>query len=406
MTTPLVRPRRAPAPARGAAAAGAGAAAGAAGTQAPALPVTPFTRAARKKNQLSFSTSNVLGAAQVQLQPIEVTPGGFLRFIELQVVGTTAGNAAATAFAADAPWNVISFISLTNSAGDTIIVPVTGYQLFLINKYFAMSEDPPNCDPRRDPNYAVTTGAGATGGSFNFSLRIPLEIDPRDAFCAIPNSAANKAYQLQIMLAPTTTVYTTAPTAAPTVAITGYNYFWTQPRSESGAGNPQEAYPRGNGSVSLIRLQTIATTQGDKINKLTNVGNVLRQVMFVLRTAAGARSAADWPAISQFLINNDTMFYLPTAQWQADMAVAYGYNMAAVELAGGLDNGVFVVPYFNDQRGRIMCDGPRDQWLPTLDATLLQHRGTSFGATAATLEVITNEIKPVSADALYSPNVS
>lgn len=401
MTAPIVRPRRAPLPVK---------AAPGAATQTPALPVTPFTRASRKKSQLSFATSNVLTTAQVQLQPIEVTPGGFLRFIEMQVAGVTAANAATTTFNADAPWNVISFLSLTNSAGDTIIVPITGYQLFLVNKYFAMSEDPPFCDPRRDngalTGYSTTPGVGAgLGGSFTFSLRIPLEIDPRDAFCAIPNSAANKAYQLQIMLAPTTTVYGVAPTTAPTVSITGYNFFWSQPRDTSGAGNPQQAYPTGNGSVSLIRLQTIAVTQGDKINKLTNVGNVLRQVMFVLRTAAGVRSAADWPAISQILINNDILFYLPTAQWLSDMATLYGYNTAAVELAGGLDNGVFVIPYFNDQRGKVLCDGPRDQWLPTIDATLFQHRGTSFGATAASLEVITNEIKPISAEALYAPNV-
>lgn len=377
-----------------------------ANAQPKSVPAIPFTRASRRKSALAFDTGNVqLGASTSQVAPIELPPAGFLKWVELDVAITSAGNSATVAFQPDAPFSVITFINLTNSAGDTIIVPISGYQLFLLNKYGVFAEDAPFCDPKRDPNYATTTGSGATGGTARFLLRIPIEIDPRDALCALPNLAANKSYQVQLMFAPLTQIYSTSPTVAPTVRVTGYMHFWSQPNSANALGTPQQTAPDGNGSVNMIRVQTIPVTQGDKLFNLSNVGNVIRFAIFVLRTAAGVRSAADLPATNQVILNNDTMFYLPLAEWQSDIATSYGYNVGAIDAAGGLDSGVLTLHQFMEQRGRVLCDGPRDQYLPTLDATLLQVRGTSFGATAATLEVITNEIKPISAAALYSPNV-
>lgn len=363
----------------------------------------PFTRAARRKSQLSFNTNPVALSAvgQTQLGPIQIPAAGFLRYIELTVVATTATNVATPVLAADAPFNVIAYISVTNAAGDTMMVPLTGYQLMLMNKWGALSEDPPFCDPRLS-GYSVTTGSGGTAGSFSFTLRIPFELDAHDAFCAVPNLAANKSYQIQLILATEGTVYTTNPTNPPTVAITGVAEFWTQPNPTNGVGTPQEVAPLGAGSVSLWRLQTIPLTQGDKIVQLTNVGNVIRMFIATLRTGAGARDGADIPAVWQIILNNDTLFYLPDAVWFGDMQSSSGYTGGTLDAAGGGDTGVRVWHYPLEQNGRIRCDGPRDQYLPTLDSTLLQLRGTSYGAGAATLEVITNEIKPVSAAALYN----
>lgn len=362
----------------------------------------PFTRASRRKSQLSFTTNPVALSAtgQIQLGPIQIPAAGFLRYIELTVTATTTGNAASPALNADGPFNVIAYISVTNAAGDTMIVPLTGYQLMLMNKWGALSEDPPFCDPRLT-GYSFTA-TGGSGGSFSFTLRIPFELDAHDAFCAVPNLAANKSYQIQLILATEGTVYSTNPTAAPTVAITGLAEFWTQPNPTNGVGTPQEVAPLGAGSVGLWRLQTIPVTQGDKIMQLTNVGNVIRTFIATLRTAAGARDGADLPTTWQIILNNDTLFYLPDAVWFGDMQSSSGYTGATLDAAGGGDTGVRVWHYPLEQNGRIRCDGPRDQYLPTLDSTLLQLRATSFGANAATLEVITNEIKPVSAVALYN----
>jgi hypothetical protein len=89
------------------------------------------------------------------------------------------------------------------------------------------------------------------------------------------------------------------------------------------------------------------------------------------------------------------------------MRSAYGYGSAAgaKDVAGALDTGVYALSDFILQHGSVEVDSPRDQFLVTLDSTLLQLEGSLFGATANNLFVLTNEIKPVSAAALYSLNI-
>lgn len=71
----------------------------------------------------------------------------------------------------------------------------------------------------------------------------------------------------------------------------------------------------------------------------------------------------------------------------------------------GLDTSVRFFPYFLDAGGAgIFPTGPRSQYQVTADATLTQIRGISFGATVATMEILSNLIRPASAAALYPSN--
>jgi hypothetical protein len=373
----------------------------------PKVATVPFVRASRKKSKQAFQLGPfLLTAAPQVLNPIQIPPGGFLSNVDVYVSCVTAGNAAAVTFAADGPWNVITYVDLRNSAGDSLIVPLNGYQVYLINKWGVLGVDTPNADPRQPNNgFTAVTGAGATGGSFTFFLRIPLEFDPRDAIASVPNLAANKSYQLQFNLGTNASIYGTPPTSAGSVTLTGVMNYWSQPNSATQQGGSQEVAPVGNGSVSLWRLQPAVVAQGDRLTQLLNVGNVLRTIIFTLRTAAGVRTSADWAATSQVILNDDILFYKPVAYWTRQMSMDYGLTSGAIDTAAGLDTGVFVVSDFNNQRGAVRADGPRDQFLVTYNTTLLQLRSTSFGASASALEIITNEIKPISAQALYSLNI-
>lgn len=370
-----------------------------------AMAVIPFTRAAREKKKQAFQLVATLGASPLTLNPIQLPPGGFLKYVDISVACVTAGNAAAVTFAADGPFNVLTYVDLRNSAGDSIIVPFTGYQLMLINKYGALGVDPPYADPRTPRSFSTTAGAGATGGSFTFFVRIPLEFDPRDAIGSLPNLAANKSYQLQLNLSASTVPYGTPPTNAGTVTITGVMSYWSQPNQLNVANASQQVAPLGNGTVSLWRLQNETVAAGEKLTQLLNVGNVIRCIIFVLRTAAGARTTADWAAISQLILNDDIVDYMPTAFWNKWMGEDYGYDVAGPDAYRSLDTGVFVYSEMFNQRGAVLADGPRDQFLVTYNTTLLQLRSTSFGASASSLEIIQNDVKPTSPLALYSPNI-
>lgn len=383
--------------------------------QQAAAPAIPFVRAARRKSIQAFTGAYALGASVVPVAPIELPAAGFLRDIEMLISVATTGNAATVANPGGTlnfPWNIINSLMVTNAAGDTIYVPITGYDLYIINKWYGIYEPPFN-DPRNDPAFvALTTGAGATAPTGSWLLRIPFELDPRDAFCALPNLAANKAYQLLINLSALSTIYAggTAPNGTTTVTITLTMNYWSQPNPVNGAGQPQETAPPGVGSVSLFRKQTVGNVGGgNRVTQLINVGNVIRCGHFYLDSTAAnnPRTDADFPTTNYIRLNNDQLFLKPILNWRSNMRKAFGYGpaVAANDTAGGLDTGIYVLSDFMEQHGKVTVDGPRDQYLVTVDATLLQHEGNVFGGAANTLAIITNEIKPARASALYSTNV-
>lgn len=373
----------------------------------------PFPIASLKRIRQGFDTGNLVLGQSVSALEIPAA-GGFLRYLEMVVTGVTAGNSAATAFTADAPANALSFIEFLPPSGDPPIVPHTGYQLLLWNKYGAFSQTPPNADPRRDgAQYSVTTGAGATGGSFTVTLRLPFEIDPQSGFCAITNSAANKSYLLNLTVASSAQIYSVAPTVAPAVRVVGWMYYWDEPASATRQGTAQGSTPLGLGSFSQLRIDQPPITAGDKYLKVNNAGPVLRSIGWVLRASNGTRASAvagDIPALWDFVFNTRDRFLLSDAMLLSDMSEIYGYGLhngtalPAADGALGLDVSVRWLPYFLDAGGNIEPNGPRSQYQVTADATLTQVRGISFGATVATMEILTNLIRPSSAAALYPSN--
>ena len=381
-------------------------------------PSVPFAIASLKRIRQAFDTGNLSLGQNVSAIEIPAA-GGFLRFMELLITGITSANAATVVFAADAPGNALSFIEFLPPSGDPPIVPHTGYQLQLWNKYGAFSQSTPFSDPRRDPNYSATAGAGATGGSFAITLRLPFEIDPASGFCSITNSAANKSYLLNMVVNTSGNIYSTAPTTPPVVRVIGYMYYWDEPAAQTRQGTSQTPGPLGLGSFSQLRLDQPPITAGDKYIKVNNAGPVLRSLGIVLRAANGTRasvSGTDIPATWDFVFNTRDRWLIADSQLVSDMSEYYGYGQAyaGTQVAptlpvndgpSGLDTSVRFFPYFLDAGGGgIFPTGPRSQYQVTTDATLTQVRGISFGATVATMEILSNLIRPASAAALYPSN--
>lgn len=389
------------------------------------VPSVPFPVSSLKRTRQGFDTGNLTPGQNVSALEIPAA-GGFLRFIEMVVTGITAGNSAAVTYNADGPWNILQFIEFLPPSGDPPIVPHSGYQLMLWNKYGFFSQSPPYCDPRRDVQYFATTSTGATGGSFSFTLRLPFEIDPESGYCSITNSAANKSYLLNLIINTTAAVYGVAPTVAPTIRVVGWMYFWDEPSQSTRQGTAQETGPLDLGSYSQLRLDTPPLTPGDKYLKVNNGGPVLRALLLVLRTSAGARvtTLADMPQLWDLVFNNRDRFIVSDNQLLSDMAEAYGYQQGTGgtspntfgiptqggygllpqwDVSNGLDQAVRTFPYMNDFGG-INPTNPRSQYQVTGDATLLQIRGTSFGASVATAEILTNLIRPRTSAGLYPAN--
>jgi hypothetical protein len=357
-------------------------------------------------SQQDFASSTVMTAATQPLGPFDIQTNGFLRYLEMLVTGTAAGNSASAAFntgTLDAPFNALQQLTLQDPSSEYIVNPYAGYELFLANKYMGIYE-PAACDPRSDPNFSMTTGTGGTGGSFSFLLRVPLEDRVRDAFAAVPNSAANKNYRLTPMLAPSSSVYATAPTNEPTVAIACTNFYWTEPPASIG-GSPTVPTPNGNGSVAYLDREvfTALTGQTNPTTIFKNVGRVYKNAVFVLRSNASpsVRDSTDWPNPLSIWVNGYPLYYKPQPTWHSEMERFYGLGRGSLDTAGNQDTGVYTWHDLMIQTGKVTNWGPADQFLPTVASTKVQLVG-AWGASASTLTVLQRTIKPVSGAALYS----
>lgn len=368
--------------------------------KAQAVPAIPFPLASRQMTRFSFSAGSTVlqAAATTPLSPIQIPAVGYLSHLDLEVTITSTGGGA-NLFTADAPFNVIQSLEFKTAAGNDIIVPLTGYQMYLLDKYGAQFAVAPYSDNRLSRQYAAVGGASANA---HFFLQVPLEIDNGSGYGSIPALASNRSYQLNLILAAVSTLISTAPTV--TVTIVGTAHYWSEPPATTASGAAQATSPTGVGTVSQWQLEMPALTPGDKLVKSNNVGNVLRTLIFVLRNSAGARIDTNgWPAISELYLDNEPMFYLSNTEWEDWMVKNFGLTAAAKDAAQGLDTGVYVIP-FHALAGGMAGDpaNSRSQLLPTVDASQLQLRGTSFGSAVSTLEILTNSVIPTDAATLYA----
>ena len=371
--------------------------------QSTAIPFTRGSTLATMRDALVTAAAN--STNQVQLQT-----NAFLETLILDIELTTAGNSASVAFAADGPFNCISQIKLDDPAGQSIIAPITGYQLYLLNKYLTDTD----ClfDPQQDPDYSAVTGTGGTGGSFSFRLCVPIEHRRRDAFGALNNSAANQRYLLTIVTASsysgTANIYTTAPTTPATnLTVQVYQQYWTSPPSviTTAQGQSQvQSTPSGLGTVGFVRYEKHSEVSGGGSPQiqLNNVGDYITQIIWILRNSSNAREVTDWPSEFDFWINDFQVHALSTNDFQRWMARWSGLKNA-VGSAGGLDTGVFHMgPWFAGLFDKAENYAPANQYLPTDATTKLQVRGSTWGAGASYVEVLTRMVRPVSGSALFA----
>lgn len=357
----------------------------------------PFQLSARKASIFSYSVGpvNLSATGATPLPPIPIPANGYLSHLNAEVTVTITGGST-PALTADSPFNVLQSVNLRTAAGNDIITPMTGYQLYLVNKYGCQYTQSPWSDARMGAQYSATT----TGA--HFFLPIPLELDASNALGALPNMAANRAFQLAVTLAAIPTLVSGSPSGV-TVQINFTGYYWTQPPAASSAGVAQTQQPAGNGTLSQWGLSQYPLTPGNKIVPLnSSVGNVIRCLIFTLRNSSGARDGADWPALTEFLVDNDQLEYLTANEWQDNTQKMFRLPGNTKDTAGALDTGVYVLPFYAMAGGTPGdVTTPNSQVLPTLDATSVALNGQAWGAGASTLEVITNAVIPASASTFY-----
>jgi hypothetical protein len=306
----------------------------------------------------------------VALGPFDVPAYGYIRAIWLLVTGT-GGALGGGALAADFPFNVIQEASLVDTNGYPLTFPLTGYQLYLANIFGAY----------RGFN-DVTVHPDFVGNAINmaFAVRLPVEITSWDTFGSLANQNPTSPFRVRLSGATLASIVVGGAPTAPAVRIRGYLEAWSPVGPTDMLNQAQQQAPPGHGATQYWSVTTPLVSAGVNQVRLTRVGNLIRTLIFVHRTAAGARDAAVEP--DEFSLTWDQRQVLvnrPNFLHRAAIRDAYGFSPPT---------GVLVLPFHDDQDGQGGNEN-RHLWLATNTATRLDYVGT-FGA--GQVEVITNDV--------------
>lgn len=358
---------------------------------------TPFIRASAQHSEpVGYDVSTTMSTAVQTLPDILVPAYGFLRGIIL-VVTTTLGAGTSVTATADAPFNSLANIVLQEPNGAQICNFPSGYDLFLANKFGGYQYAN---DPRQSANFSSTIGTSAL---FNFTLRIPVEVDSRDALASLPNQNSGALFRVKLNLAAIATAFGGTVSTPPLVRIRAYAEEWDQPEASTN-GVPNATVPPALNTTQYWSRQDFPINAGVSNIRLTRMGNYLRNLIFVYRaTSDGTRATADtnWPDPATIYYDTRPLDTVSRAMWLDRDLNRYGYgaqlgntNSAAgtalaVDSGGGRESSVWPFDFAHEFDGGVGFEN-RDLWLPTYSSTRFEIGG-QWGV-AGTLSVLTNDV--------------
>ena len=351
--------------------------------------------------QSDYNSTVTMGAGAQRMQDVKIQPQGWLRGIWFDVNGVCTANTATVTFNGDAaagtgaPFTAINNVQFSPTAGTQVFGPFNGYDWMTTNKFGGYHNQG---DPRADYNYSTTTGTGSSssGGSFHFTLYLPLEITQFDSFGDLENKSENANYRVQLTLEQSSVVYATAPTNLPAVTIQTTQDSYTQPVAAMALkGRPVADSPPAKGTYQFWNQeQDTNVTSGVHPTLLTNgLGNPFRNLIFKLVRTSGTRAngTADWPSPQEIVLGTQQVRNVIKATWQDRMSRVYGFSGATTDAANSMENGVFVLPY-NVDMGLKPGNEARRKYQRTESGQTYRIKG-SYG-NAGTLYVTENFIIP------------
>lgn len=373
-------------------------------TPIPSAPITgqdkqgiPFRKATYERSAQITQSAVTPGAAQ-QIIPLDVVGDGYMHTIVDDVTLTTAGNAAATTFAEDGPVNFFQRMQLMDVSGD--LVNLSGFENYvdnIINGQFAvfLADTVAHTTLFAGTNLLVslTTGAGATGGSFSFMLRYHVGTGNRDLIGIVGNQSRTMKYQLVETIAPNASIYGVAPTAAGAAIIQRAYINYAVPNAQNALGTPQAQFPPNFSTLHRVTSTTVEVPAASSTvsHFMKQVNNTIRALGFIFRSGAGAtpRATGDTAALAPTqLVLKAGSATLYSETWRVRKMknlVAYGFDMPA---------GVVIFDFMHDLDAKA-GDEFGDDWLHTQLLSDLHLEATypagAWGA-GSSLVTITDEL--------------
>lgn len=362
-------------------------------TNTPAAPALRFSIASRNQRRFA-NTQTVSNLTATSFQPIQLPATGFNRKVSLAFSASMTCASAGAVVAGDAPFNLIANVTLTDATGQPIVQPISGYNLYLCNKYLSIgSVEMTNrarfeASPQMGPEYNFA--ATSTSGTAVFRLDLDLEQDFNNGYGSIPNLDSNASLQLKIDVSAYTVAWTGTTVSAATVSVRVTQWYWA-PVSSTVGGLAAQTTPTGFGDYVETRYETqTATASAENTMNITNRGGQIKGIILVSR-ASGVRTAVTAASNVGLLLDNNPIDegvqleeiydFLRRAYGYMGTDLTTSYAPLTAGVLPGLDRGVIVWPF-------CALSGGRDSWLTTRVGSLLQVKFTP-GSSATTVEFIT-----------------
>lgn len=325
----------------------------------------PFVVGSNLYREAPFSTVTQLLDANSHETVVNVTPGGFLRGLTMQVT-STGGVIGAGVLQADGPYGILSSASLEDISGGPIIYPQGGFAHAMDQKYLR----PWVGDPGKHPTFSNTINPA-------FTLQFYTEV--KDTLAVLANTDARAQYRFRYTLAPGNAasgpngLTSTAPTTQPTVTVKLYINTWAQPDLQDLMHNSIEQIPDGLVCSRFLMHEQPVITAANNIVRETLTGNELRGLILTFRNGNTLQTRYDLTDAGagpvDFRLDSRRMWKMNPSQIVEEMASFYP------NLANGVwtrEAGVYVIPRFNGPPVGSIADTQGEYWLQTIEQSLLQ----------------------------------
>ncbi len=359
--------------------------------------VLPFTAAAHRYREKIYTTSFTPGAATVDLSP----PGGaiksygYLRALHLLVTAKTSGSGGNNA--ADAPWNVLTQLAVTQPNGEELYggPTWTGYHAYQAAKHsgWKLANDP-----------ATMASYTATSPNYVTDTVIPFEMLAQTGLGSLPNQDFSAPWKIQLTGHIATNIWQTAPTTIPTLQLDIFMDCWTVPSRVNPLNQnvQQEVAPPLLGTLNKWTVQQYTVTAASQQNVLLQrKGNSIRNLAFIALNSSNARVGAvplyavAFPDPYSFrwdgtvLRSNDKPLLVVDDEYRTRGGQAAGVPATA-------DTGVMVFQMADiagiDTQGVALPGFAMGAQWGTTQSSTIEIDGT-WGASIATLQVLTNDVQ-------------
>lgn len=272
----------------------------------------PFIRYSQRGRAPQYTvTGTALGG--IVTQPLVARPGYFANF---RVYQSTVGATGTPTLAADAPYNLNSLITLKDAFGTPLIVG-DGYTVSNLIGLYGGGYGVNNGSNLMTnlPGYVAATAAG------NFTIDYALPLEFAKGYGVLSGANASLLPTLQFNINASGSIYSVAPTAAPTVSTTVDTDFYWLPEGAS-------VEPPGLGTTRQWIVQQlnplIASATSARL-QFPRLGGYLDTIIMTFRDSTGAR-ANPWSATSrlQFYVDGVPLLDSTYAELQDDMWIQFG----------------------------------------------------------------------------------